>query len=183
MPCSQLISGLGTDCNGSFGGIREVLLANREDLADVLVYDGAVYWIDMVNGTPFAHYTFREGAASMNSTLQKGQDYRFVDTELTISFLRMETVKRTELQAFISGEFVALVKDGNGRWWMLGVDDAVVATAGEGVTGAGATDRNGYAVTFRDRSKAFPMEVPDEVVASLSKDFNGDFNDDFTILT
>lgn len=183
MPCSQIISGLGADCLGNMGGIREVLLANHADLKDVLVYDGAVYWMDMVDGKPFQHYTLREGAASLSSSLQKGQDYRFWESELTISFLRMETVKRVELQALISGEFVALVKDGNGKWWLMGKDFPVVATAGEGVTGAGAQDRNGYAVSFRDRSHEALLQVPDEVVAALDKDFNGDFNDDFTILT
>lgn len=182
MACPTILNGLIKDCTPSQGGIVEVLLANREDLDDCIVYDGAVYWISMKNGVPFQRYTFRRGSGFMASTWQVAEDARFVETLLSLQFNRMETAKRDAVMQIVSGEFVALVKDANGKWWMLGRERPVVLSEASGVTGTAEGDRNGYAITLRERASTMPYEVPEEVVAALDKDFNADFNVDYTIL-
>ena len=60
-----------------------------------------------------------------------------------------------------------LAKDANGKYWFLGKDEPVMATAGEGVTGTARGDRNGYGITLQDTSLEMPYEVDAELVAEL----------------
>jgi hypothetical protein len=62
-------------------------------------------------------------------------------------------------------EVVAL--DYNGKYWYLGYDYPVSATAATAQTGTAATDLNGYNVTLSDTSAEFPYEVPADVIEGL----------------
>ena len=61
----------------------------------------------------------------------------------------METAKRIEITALAQNELVLIVKDANGKYWLLGKDEPVMATAGEGVTRNCERDRNGYSSLSR----------------------------------
>ena len=71
----------------------------------------------------------------------------------------METTKRIEVTAMAQGELCAIVKDANGLYWMLGIDNPLVLSAGDGLTGTARADRNGYSVTLQDNSLEMPVEI------------------------
>jgi hypothetical protein len=79
----------------------------------------------------------------------------------------METAKRVEITALAQNELVLIIKDANGKYWLLGKDEPVMATAGEGVSGTARSDRNGYSITLQDTSLEMPYEVEADVVAGL----------------
>ena len=58
-----------------------------------------------------------------------------------------------------AGEVVAVVKDANGAYWALGMDEPATASAGEGATGTARGDGNHYSITLLDNSVTFPYEV------------------------
>ena len=84
-----------------------------------------------------------------------------------LQFNRMETPKRVEMTALAQNELALIVKDANGKYWLLGKDEPVMATAGEGVTGTARGDRNGYGITLQDTSLEMPFEVDETIVAGL----------------
>lgn len=168
MACNQTLSGLVKDCAPSVGGIVEVLAANREEIGAITIADDKVSAI--ATGTKkFKRYQFARNTGSMSSTyninLENGTKY--VSTDVVLVFNRMETAKRVEITALAQNDLVLIVKDANGKYWLLGHDEAVVMTAGDGLTGTARADRNGYSVTLQDNAKELPYEVDEKVIADL----------------
>lgn len=160
MPCSQTLNGILNDCAANMGGIVEVYLANKAEVTAALS-DGKVTSITMASSAKFHKYQFKPGVSSMSSNYQVNQENgtKFVQTDLQLVFNRMETSKRVEVVAMAQGEMAAIVKDANGLYWFLGMDEPIVLNAGDGLTGTARADRNGYSVTLQDNSKEMPYEV------------------------
>lgn len=151
------------------GGIIEVLFANKEDVQEVTLSEDMVNAITMANSKKFAKFQFARNTGSMSSnyTIDQTTGVKFVTTDLVLVFNRMETSKRVAINALMQNELVAIVKDANGKYWYLGFDEALTATAGDGLTGTARADRNGYSATLQDNSHEMPYEVNPEIVAAL----------------
>lgn len=151
------------------GGIVEVLLANRDDVTNVTVGEGKITAITMAASALFKKYAFARNTGSMSSnyTIDQTTGVRFVATDLVLVFNRMETAKRVEINALAQNDLVVIVKDANGKYWYLGYDEAVLATAGDGLTGTARADRNGYSITLQDNSHEMPYEVEASIVTAL----------------
>lgn len=143
------------------GGIREVYIANYDDVETASAEDDQISAITMAAEKKFKKYLFRKGTSSMTSTLNVDQanGVNYVSTDLVMLFSKMETAKRIEINAMATGEMAVIVKDNNGKFWYLGYDEPVMASAGDGQTGTAASDANRYSITLQDQSRAFPYEV------------------------
>lgn len=161
MACSQTLSGITRDCAANMGGIVEVYIANKADVSAITETSDKVTAITMASTAKFKKYQFRPNTSSMTSTYQVNQENGtvYVQTDLQLVFSRMETAKRIELTALAQGETCALVRDANGLLWMLGVNEPLVISAGDGQTGTARADRNGYSITLQDNSLKMPVEV------------------------
>ena len=151
------------------GGIVEALAINKEYINEMTAADGIVTAIALAAEEKFKAFHFARNTGSMTSTytLDPATGVRYVTTDLVLQFNRMETAKRIEMTALAQNELVLIVKDANGKYWLLGKDEPVMATAGEGVTGTARSDRNGYSITLQDTSLEMPYEVSAEIVAAL----------------
>ena len=151
------------------GGILEVLLANREDVASVSAETGKISGITMEASAKFKRYTFARNTGSMTSTytIDQASGVKYVTTDLVLQFNRMETTKRVEITALSVNDLVAIVKDANGVYWYLGYDEPVNASAGDGQTGTARGDANRYSITLQDISKEMPMEVDASVIEGV----------------
>ena len=169
MACNQTLSGLVRDCQPSMGGIVEAHAINREHISEVTAQESVIKQITLAEGEKFKSYYFNRNTGSMSSnyTLDPATGVRYVTTDLVLQFNRMETSKRIEVTALAQNELALIVKDANGKYWLLGKDEPVMATAGEGVTGTARGDRNGYGITLQDTSLEMPYEVDAELVATL----------------
>lgn len=169
MACNQTLNGLVRDCQPSMGGIVEAHAINREYITGITAAEGVVSEITLAESETFKSYYFNRNTGSMTSnyTLDPATGVRYVTTDLVLQFNRMETAKRVEVTALAQNELALIVKDANGKYWLLGKDEPVMATAGEGVTGTARGDRNGYGITLQDTSLEMPYEVDAELVASL----------------
>ena len=151
------------------GGIVEAHAINKEYIEKITAEEGVVKTITLTEGEKFKSYYFNRNTGSMTSnyTLDPATGVRYVTTDLVLQFNRMETTKRIEVTALAQNELALIVKDANGKYWLLGKDEPVMATAGEGVTGTARGDRNGYGITLQDTSREMPYEVDAELVATL----------------
>lgn len=168
MACNQTLSGLVKDCTPSMGGIVEVLAANRDEIGEITISDDKVSAITTGNGK-FKKYGFARNTGSMTSTynISVENGTKFVTTDVVLVFNRMETAKRVEISALAQNDLILIVKDANGKYWLLGKDEAVNATAGDGQTGTARADRNGYSITLQDNSPEMPYEVDETVIKGL----------------
>lgn len=169
MACSQTLNGLLRDCEGSVGGIAQVLLANFDDVTGVTVSDDIITAISMANSAKFKKYDFRPNTGSMTSTMLRNLENGslYWQTDLVLAFSKMETVKRIEINAMAINDMVSIVKDMNGKYWYLGKDEPIIATAGDGQTGTARADRNGYGITLQDNSRQTPFEVDESIIDAL----------------
>lgn len=160
MSCTQTLNGIAVDCESSMGGLKVVYIANYTDVASYAENDGQITAITMVEGKKFKTYSFRRNTANMTSTLAVDvANGTSVSTDVVLSFLKQDTTKRIEISALSIGELVMIVQDANGRYWFLGKDMPVMASAGGAESGTAFTDGNRYTITLQDNSKDYPYEV------------------------
>lgn len=169
MACTQTLSGLAKDCAANMGGIVEALIANFGDVSAVTLDAGVVDAITMANSAKFKRYSFSKNTGSLTSTytIDAASGVRYVTSDLVLQFNRMETTKRVEITALALGDLAVIVKDCNGKYWYLGFDNPVNASAGDGQTGTAKADANRYTITLQDESAAMPYEVDSTIISAL----------------
>ena len=171
MSCSQLLNGIAADCQTNVGGVREVYIANYSDVTTIEVDDSSnmIKTITMADTAKFKKYAFKKNTSSMTSTLNvdPANGINFVQTDLALVFAKQETVKRMEIAKLSLGELRVIVLDANGKYWFLGQEEFVSATAGTAETGVNRTDGNKYTITLTDYSSSYPYEVTPTIVADL----------------
>lgn len=171
MACSSItLKGIGLGCKDNMGGIKEVYLIKDEEVTVTLdVAEGAVASIELLDSAKFKTYKFRKGTSSMTSTMttDEAAGTMSVQTDLALQFSKMETGKRLEIQAMCMDAMKGIVLDSNGRYWLLGYDFPITATAATGNTGTAFGDFSGYNVTLQDNSKEFPYEIPVAVMDTI----------------
>lgn len=161
MACSQILAGISNDCAPSLGGVKIVYIANYADVASTSINAGSkISAITMETGKKFYAYEFRRNTANMTSTLNiDAANGNSVSTDVVLQFLKQDTQKRIEMAALSIGELAVMVKDGNDKYWYLGHDFPVQASAGSAETGTAFTDGNKYNITLNDISLSFPYEI------------------------
>ena len=171
MACSQTLNGIAADCQTNVGGVREVYIANYSDVTAIEVDDSSnmIKTITMADSAKFKKYAFKKNTSSMTSTLNvdPANGVNFVQTDLSLVFAKQETVKRMEIAKLSLGELRVIVLDANGKYWFLGQEEFVSATAGTAETGVNRTDGNKYTITLTDYSSSYPYEVTPTIVADL----------------
>lgn len=172
MSCVQTLNGIQVDCEPSMGGLKVVYIANSADIESFKITDGQITTITMVSGKTFKTYSFRRNTASMTSTLNVDPaNGTSVATDVVLSFLKQDTQKRIEISALSIGELVLMVQDANERYWFLGKDMPVMASAGGAESGTTYTDGNRYTITLQDNSKDYPYEIKTTPATEGDTDF------------
>ena len=169
MSCIQTLSGLAKDCAANMGGIVEVMIANFADATGVTITDGVVSAVTMAADAKFKKYSFAKNTGSLTSTynIDAASGVKYVTSDLLLQFNRMETSKRVEITALSLGDLAVIVKDANGKFWYLGKDEPVNASAGDGQTGTARGDANRYTITLQDESLEMPYEVDETIIPSI----------------
>jgi len=172
MACTQTLSGITRDCLSNRGGVKSVLLFNAADIdlstmvweEDMDLGSVALDEFSLLSGKSAVSFEFRRGAASLNSTetVNSENGSQFVTNELTMTFHRMSTARRSAIVKLQSAELGAIVEDENGNKWYLGptdkgdADEPLILSAGSALSGTSWEDPNGYTVTLSNRSKKMP---------------------------
>jgi hypothetical protein len=163
MACTQTLSGLTRDCLTSLGGIIEVLIANADDVATITIGSNKVTGITMSGQAKFKRYALRRGNGSMTSnvTVDSQNGVYYVENNVLMRFVRMDTAKRVEFMAIAQADTIAIVHDANGLYWLVGDKDypLTLGSGGAGQTGEASSDRNGYDIPLYNQSPNLPVEI------------------------
>lgn len=162
MACTPVaLVGIGKECESNIGGIKKAYVALKENVTVELNQAGEeISGITMAASAKFKTFEFRRNTSNLISNLTVSDNgTRYWTSELTMLFNRMETAKRTAINALVAAEACAIVEDANGKAWFLGFDEAVEASAGSGETGTTLDDANRYSITLQDISKQAPYEI------------------------
>ena len=168
MACNVTLMGIALDCGTNLSGIKAIYLANDASVGAPTVTDGEISAIDASAGT-FYEYIPAKNTGSLTKTLTKDEStgVMYYTNEVVAQFNKMETKKRTELSNIDRGQFKAIVLDSNGKYWFLGYDNYVSASAVTGQTGAGLDDGNFYTLTLTDISAELPYEVQSDALTDI----------------
>lgn len=171
MACLITIAGITLDCESSLGGIKQVWITQYDNVKSVTVDDetNQISAITLEADAKWYNYQFRKGTGSLTSTLNVDESagVNYVSNELALVFTKMETAKRVEIAALSIGQLAVVVEDSNGKYWFLGKDDYVSASAGTGVTGTAKGDQNAYTLTLSTDSDSYPYELSAEAIQSV----------------
>ena len=156
------LSGISAACKDSLGGIRKVWLGEYVD--DAFTIDASTYTAkpktDVISDLKVYH--FRKNTGSLTETMNVNDNAGNSWTnELSLQFLKQETVKRIEIMGICMNETLAIVRDANGKYWALGVDGPGEALNETSETGVNQTDFNGYNLTISFDSKEMHYEITD----------------------
>ena len=157
---SYTLSGLNAGCKDSVGGVAKIWLADQA--SQTWTVDTSTLTIKPSSTSAFKVYNLRKGAASMTSTLTVNDNAgNYFTTEIAINFLKMETSKRLEVMAMLMGQTSGIVKDNNGKYWAVGINNPLEGSAGTGETGTASSDANQYSVTISVDDAELPYEITD----------------------
>lgn len=171
---SYTLNGITLGCGGNMGGIKKVWLSDFD--AFKVTYDEkedgtrtAITAIELLEGATLKEYQFRKGTANMTSTVTMDDTLGTfsVGTDLNLQFSKMESNKRLEIMAMCLTPAAAIVLDNNDKYWFLGSDNYVGASAASGETGTASGDFGGYKATLHDEARQFPFEISKEIVEGL----------------
>ena len=169
MSCTQTLSGLAKDCAANMGGISEVLIALADDVTAITISESIISAITMASGKKFKRYHFGKNTGGLTSTytIDPASGVKYVSSDLLLQFNRMQTTARVEISALALADLVVIVKDSNGKYWYLGKDEPVNASAGDGQTGSAKSDANRYTITLHDESLEMPYEVSSSIIEGI----------------
>lgn len=187
MACNTVtLNGISAQCHTAAGGIKRVLIAQKEDV-DIKTVDenGVITEITMADGKYFVQWLFRKNTGSFTTSLTSDPAIgtQAVTTDLNLQFTKAEATKRLEIQSAINAAAVVIVelqdkiedKDENGnkvlkdQFILLGKDNEVSVTAVNMQSGTAMTDLNGFTLTFQDVSVELPHFVDASIISSLLK--------------
>lgn len=168
MACSVNLSSYSlSDCFSSRGGVSDVWVATWANGIYTIGTGGTV--TGFASGTTWYHQSLRRNQSSLTSTFNyddnSGSNY--VSTEATWIYSKMQKEERLQMNALIKGDLAVIVKDANGSYFALGIEEAVRATGGTGETGTDRADANRYSITVTDYCSEFPALLDATAISSL----------------
>ena len=174
MACNTVtLNGINAKCDTSAGGIKRVLIAQKDDVLKIVVAEetGIINDIEMADGKYFVQWLFRKNTGSYTTSLTSDPAIgtAAVTTDLNLQFTKAEATKRLEIQSAINAAAVVIIEDMYGQYILLGKDNEVSVTAVNQQSGTAVTDLNGYTLTFQDVSLELPHFVDASIISSLLK--------------
>jgi hypothetical protein len=168
MACA-LGAGYTLDCKDGAGGITEVYFMELGNATTIAEASGVVTGITKVTGKRFYKYQLPKEAGTLTETINGNTQNGtvFYASELKVVVNKLTTPVRNEIKVLAQNTLLAVVKDNNGKYWMIGKERGIDLNGGTLGSGTAFGDRSGFDLTFTG-SEASPMvEVNSSVAAAL----------------
>lgn len=167
MACA-LTQGYALDCKDSAGGIVEVFFIEKAN-ATISDASGVVTGITKASGKRFYKWELPKDTGSLTETITGSIENGtvFYASELVIVVNKLAVNVRNEIKLLAQNTLVAVAKDNNGKYWMVGKDRGVDLTTGTSGTGTAFGDRSGYSLTFSGSEPEPMLQVQASVAAAL----------------
>ena len=168
MPCA-LTSGYSLDCKDSSGGITEIYFIEKGNLTTVAEASGVVTGITKANGKRFYKYELPKETGmvqeTINGNVQNGTV--FYASELKLVVNKLNTTVRNEMKLLAQNTLIAVAKDNNNKYWLVGKQRGIDLTTGTMGSGTAFGDRSGFDLTFTGSEPEPMIEVEASVAAAL----------------
>lgn len=169
MACN-LTSGWSIDCKDSQGGIVKIFIANGP-VVSFTETAGVITAISDAGGTlgpaDFFEFEVPKQTSSLTETVNASTENGtvFYQQDLILVFNKMEASKRNQILLMAQNEdLIVVAKDGNGKYWSVGISRGASLTAGSLTSGTAYGDRNGGELTLTGLEPAPMFEVTGTIV-------------------
>jgi len=170
MSCSALTAGFLDLCNDGTGGIEAIWIANGP--VESITETAGVITAITVNGaalTPSDFFKFetprQTSSLTEQATVSQENGTLFFDQQLTCVFNRLEASKRDQLLLMAQAtSMVVVCKDGNGKYWSVGIEKGSFLVSASATSGVTYGDRNGYEVVLGGLEASPIFEVTSTIV-------------------
>ena len=173
-----IASGFGQGCRSNAGGMYEYFIGNLDKGIAVtpdLLTGGEITDIKD-KGTSPAAVEFYKFKPNKNSGEYKEEYQISIENgtrgyaqSVTGNFSKMEQAKQDIVNNLMAGDFLVLIKDRNGKYFLMGENGGCTVSAGPAGTGKALSDLNGYQITL----SAEEGNAAREVTAGNIKDGTG----------
>lgn len=175
--CNALV-GVPKDCgDNNSGSLEEVLIGSFEDLLTITVTstgdadtDGNVTAVTRTVGTKFEQFTFPKDTSTFSEDLvvDMGADTNGFSQTIEMGFRRIDLRKRNAIALLTQGrrDLVAVVKDTNGDYWMLGSDQGLRVSANAKTSNGTRAAGQALPVTLTSEYEKYQMYKVDAAVAA-----------------
>lgn len=175
MACQSItLAEIDARCDASVGGIKEIYIANRDDVNLDIIKDSKdviINGVSMKDPTTkkFETWKFRKNTGNYTSTASMDPviGTNFVTTEVSLQFSRAEAEKRLKIQSALNANAIVIVRDMYDNYLFLGEENDVVVTACTMQSGTSGTDLSGFNITFQDITQELPKFITKELVDTL----------------
>lgn len=172
MSCSALNAGFLDLCNDSTGGIETIYIANGP-VQSITEAAGVISAIT-VAGVPLVPADFfvfnsprQTSSVTETTTVSQENGTLFFDQQLTCVFNKMEAAKRDQLLLMAQATTMVVVcKDGNGKYWSIGVEKGAFMVSGSATSSSAYGDRNGYEIVLGGLEASPMFEVNSTIVVA-----------------
>lgn len=168
MACA-LTQGYTLGCRDSAGGLKSVYFIEMDNVSGVTESAGTVSAIAKANAGKFYKYNLQRATASWseayNDSAENGTSFH-VQT-LNIILNKMQAATSNEIKLLAQNKLMAVVEDRNGKHWLLGRENGLERSGGQGGSGVAMGDRNGYDITFTSDNVQYAPEVASGIIAGL----------------
>jgi len=170
MSCSALTAGFLDLCNDGTGGIEAIWISNGP--VESITESAGVITAITVGGaslTPSDFFKFEtpRQTSSLNeqATVSQENGTLFFDQQLTCVFNRLEASKRDQLLLMAQAtSMVVVCKDGNGKYWSVGIEKGSFLVSASATSGTSYGDRSGYEIVIGGLEASPMFEVTSTIV-------------------
>ena len=168
MPCA-LTTGYSLDCKDSAGGITEVYFIEEANVTAMATASGVVTGLTKASGKRFWKYELPKetGSFTHNPTVSTENGTLFFEQNLTIVVNKLAADINTELKLLAQNIVIAVVKDNNNKFWMLGKERGLDMSGSTSGSGTAFGDRSGYSLVFVGKEPDQLYEVSSGVANAL----------------
>lgn len=161
-------------CRRSKGGVQKVYITETANIATYTTASGVITALTLDSGKQFFEYNLGMGGSSAQAVIggDRAAQSRFYTHTVQIQLPKFETALRNEILVLGQVNVVIIVLDENGKYFLYGASASdyrgLEISEGTGQTGTASADLNGFNITFTGDELDLPVEVPSNLIATLT---------------
>jgi len=168
-------SGFSDSCRGSVGGVGTIYIGNFPtgitQNSDWLTQDvdGVVTAFTLDAGQYAYEYQPNKTSSQFTEAYETSIENGALGFKQTVSlvFANMSQAKQNQIKLMSAGNLFVIVKDKNGKFWLVGSEDGAVLSGGSADTGKALADGNKYTLEITANQGIGTYEVTADAVSDI----------------
>lgn len=165
-----LTQGYNLDCRDSYGGVKEIYIAETSTVNAITASAGVITAIDKTGTKVFFKYNLVAHTAEADQELTPSRENGTLMVKQTIKFPinKMTVAVRNELLLLAQNRLNIVVVDNNGTGWLFGEANGMMLAPSTAKAGKLLGDRNGFELSFESDEKTLAQQVDAATLLTLT---------------